>query len=504
MRKILLFGAGKSATALIDYLLRYALTENWIVTVVDANLLLAQSKIGNALGGRAVSFDIQSDEDRQHHIRSSDLVISLLPPALHICVARDCVQFGKHLLTASYVDAEMKELQGAIESKGLLFLCEMGLDPGIDHMSAKKMVDDIHNEGGTITSFHSHCGGLVAPQSDDNPWHYKVSWNPRNIVLAGKSGASFKENGQTIHLPYAALFATKRAVTLPGGEQLCWYPNRDSLGYAATYGLEHCSTFIRTTLRHPDFVYGWNNVIELGLTDEAVVYETGGKSLMHFFREHMASKGFADWLHQKMQVQFNASKTILQDLVSLVGKEKEGVSASAEGVEEFLIVNPEGALQALDIDDVKTAAAATVADRIHDAKLTLQQLFFLGMNDDKLLINRGPASAADILQFALEKKLALQPGDKDRVVMLHQIEWRAGGKTYRQAASLVVEGEDDNHTAMAKTVGLPLGIAAKLLLNGLIRLTGLRIPVDPEIYNPVLGELESQGIVFKETTEEVT
>jgi saccharopine dehydrogenase-like NADP-dependent oxidoreductase len=411
------------------------------------------------------------------------------------------VQFGKHLLTASYVDADMKLLHAEIESKGLLFLCEMGLDPGIDHMSAKKMIDDIHHKGGAITSFLSHCGGLVAPESDDNPWHYKVSWNPRNIVMAGKSGASFKESGQAVHLPYEALFAKKNVITLPGGEQLCWYPNRDSLGYATVYGLENCNTFIRTTLRHPDFMYGWKNLIELGLTDETLVYETGDRSLMEVFREHMAAKGFPDWLHQKMQEQFEVSKTILQDLVSLAARESE--DAPGEGSEEFMIVNPQGNLQALDIDDVKTAAAATVAERIHEAKLTLQQLFFLGMNDDKLLINRGRASAADILQFALEKKLALQPGDKDRVVMLHEIEWQSEGKKYRQSATLVVEGEDDHHTAMAKTVGLPLGIAAKLVLNGTIRLTGLRIPVDPEIYEPVLAELASQGISFEERTEEV-
>jgi saccharopine dehydrogenase-like NADP-dependent oxidoreductase len=376
----------------------------------------------------------------------------------------------------------------------------MGLDPGIDHMSAMKLINQIKKENGKITSFKSHCGGLVAPQSDDNPWHYKVSWNPRNIVLAGKSGAAFKENGQAVHLPYEDLFAKKRPVTLPGGEQLCWYPNRDSLGYATLYGLEHCDTFIRTTLRHPDFIYGWNNVIELGLTDEAFLYETGNKSLSEVFREHMASREFPDWLHLKMQGQFEASKTILQDLVSLAARDSEG--APNEGGEEFMIVNPQGNLQALDIDDVKTAAAATVAERIHEAKLTLQQLFFLGMNDDKLLINRGRASAADILQFALEKRLALQPGDKDRVVMLHQIEWQAEGKVYKQSASLIVEGEDDHHTAMAKTVGLPLGIAAKLLLNGTIKLRGLRIPIDPAIYGPVLAELEEQGIVFKETREE--
>ena len=196
MKTILLLGAGKSATVLIEYLLANAATEGWQLVLVDADLQRAREKLKDHPLSIAVAFDIKQEPQRQTFIQEADVVISLLPPALHILVAQDCVTFGKNLLTASYVDDAMKALQPEIEKKGLLFLCEMGLDPGIDHMSAKKMIDEINSEGGQIVSFMSHCGGLVAPESDDNPWHYKISWNPRNVVMAGKAGAIYKENGE--------------------------------------------------------------------------------------------------------------------------------------------------------------------------------------------------------------------------------------------------------------------------------------------------------------------
>ena len=195
MKKVLLFGAGKSATILIDYLVSNAEKENWFVTVVDADLQLAQSKIGVSDLTKAISFDINDRSERIKFINESDIVISLLPPALHTIVAKSCIELNKNLLTASYVDEEIRNLKSEIENKNLLFLCEMGLDPGIDHMSAMKIIDKIHEEKGTVTSFQSHCGGLVAPESDDNPWHYKISWNPRNIIMAGKSGAHFRQDG---------------------------------------------------------------------------------------------------------------------------------------------------------------------------------------------------------------------------------------------------------------------------------------------------------------------
>ncbi len=501
MKTILLFGAGKSAKVLIEYLLANAVTEDWQLIVVDADLQLAKEKLRAHPHGIAASFDITHEVERQTFIQEADIVISLLPPSLHILVARDCVAFGKNLLTASYVDEAMKALQPQIEAKGLLFLCEMGLDPGIDHMSAKKIIDDIEAEGGTIVSFMSHCGGLVAPESDDNPWHYKISWNPRNVVMAGKAGATFLQDGDIKQWPYKKLFEEKRFIEISSEDVLCWYPNRDSLAYIPLYGLEGVQTFIRTTLRHADFIYGWKNIIDLKLTDETNQYQTDGKTLKELFKEHMDSNGFNEWLEEKLQDQFAYTKNILSELVSLTEMEDKAAQKGMELMDEFMVVNEEGDLKQIDIEDLKLNAATALAEKMHDAKLTLKQLFYLGLDDDATRINKGTCSAADILQAALEKKLALQPADKDMVVMKHEIEYQQGADLYRHTATLVVKGKDDRHTAMAATVGLPLGIAAKLVLNGELNLTGLHLPILPEIYHPVLEALSRLDITF---TEEVS
>jgi saccharopine dehydrogenase-like NADP-dependent oxidoreductase len=499
-KNILLFGAGKSATALIHYLLQNAPEENWQLTVADADSAMAQQKIGASVYGKAVAIDITT-ELRSGLIQAADIVISLLPPALHFLIAKDCLQYKKNLLTASYIDENIRSLKEAVSQSGLLFLCEMGLDPGIDHMSAKKLIDAIHRDGGNIYSFLSHCGGLVAPESDDNPWHYKVSWNPRNVVMAGKSGAIYKLNGKIVELSYEELFAQKKTVSVPGHDVLCWYPNRDSLQYLSVYGLEETRTFIRTTLRHPDFMYGWKNIIDLKLTDEESSYETEGRSLAGFFKDHMDKNGFSEWLERKLHQQFDATKSLLAELVNLVELEQKAEEKGIEQVEEFMMVDDKGDLKEVDIDDLKINAASTLADKMHDASLTLKQLFYLGMDDEKTLINKGRCSAADILQFAIEKKLALQKNDKDMVIMLHEIEFSKQKVNYKSTSTLLLQGENDADTAMAKTVGLPLGVAAKLILNGTITAKGLQIPVIKEIYEPVLEALEMEGISFKETTE---
>jgi saccharopine dehydrogenase-like NADP-dependent oxidoreductase len=501
MKRILLFGAGKSATVLIDYLKMAVQEEGWFLTVVDANAALAQEKVAQATGCAADSFDIQDAALRRRFVDESDLVISLLPPALHLLVAKDCLAAKKDLLTASYVDEEMKKLAPAIAESGLLFLCEMGLDPGIDHMSAKRMIDDIHENGGAIQSFLSHCGGLVAPESDDNPWHYKVSWNPRNVVRAGLSGAVYQENGIKKQLEYTELFAEKRFITITGLEPYCWYPNRDSLSYMPIYGLKECPTFIRTTLRHPDFIYGWKNLIDLQFTNEIPQYTAGGKTLKALFKEHLDKQDFNQWLEQRLQEQFSHTKTILTELMKLTEIEQKAAVKGIEPIDEFMVVDEEGDLKQVDIDDLKLNAAAALADRMHDAKLTLKQLFFLGMDDDKTQVAQNVCSPADILQHALEKKLALQESDKDMVVMKHEIEYVQHGETFRHTSTLVVKGTDHQHTAMAATVGLPLGIAAKLILKGDIRIKGLQIPIAREIYEPVLAELAAYDIRFLDEKE---
>lgn len=421
MKKILLFGAGKSATVLIDYLIAEAPANDWIVIIADANREQALAKVGETTFATIVQADITNDEQRGVLIREATLVISMMPPALHFLVAKDCVEYGKNLLTASYLDATIKSLQTEIENKKLLFLCEMGLDPGIDHMSAMKIIDAIKAEGGQVTSFKSHCGGLVAPESDDNPWHYKISWNPRNVVLAGKAGAEYRLDNNTVHKDYAALFAKPDEVAFEGLGKLATYPNRDSLSYLPTYQLENAATFIRTTLRYPAFCTGWNAIVQGGLANDTITIDTNGLS-------------FEKW-----------SVPILP------------------------FITP-------------------------DNKILLE---YLGLFDDSMVPVTATTSA-DILQYLLETRLLMQPADIDMIVMLHEITYSFNGAITNLESSLLVKGQDHLRTAMAKTVGLPLGIAAKLILNGTIQLTGIHIPTVKEIYVPVLEELEKWGVCFKE------
>ena len=441
MQKILLFGAGKSATVLIDYLVKTTSEENWEVTVADADIKTVQAKIGNSPNAKAVSFDITDDTARANAIAAADIVISLLPPALHFLVAKDCVSCSKNLLTASYIDDKIKSLQKDIEKKGLLFLCEMGLDPGIDHMSAMQIIDDIHAKGGTVTSFKSHCGGLVAPESDDNPWHYKISWNPRNVVLAGKAGAVYKENGQKTELLYDKIFEKCPEINAGNLPVLAWYPNRDSISYATLYNLETASTFIRTTLRYAAFCRGWDVVCHLGLTDTDDENEIKGLKTIN------------EWMHFKLNGIELRDMTWMEYLKLYVAEEYQ-----AEVTEQF---------DFLDLFEVKPIPATA-------------------------------KSSADILQYLLETRLVLNAKDKDMIVMLHEIEWRTGSAESGVKSLLVVKGDDSLRTAMAKTVGLPLGIAAKMILKKQIQLKGLHIPVLKEIYEPVLKELQSHGIRFSE------
>jgi saccharopine dehydrogenase-like NADP-dependent oxidoreductase len=370
-------------------------------------------------------------------------------------------------------------------------------------MSAKKIIDDINLEGGVVTSFLSHCGGLVADESDDNPWHYKISWNPRNVVMAGKSGAVYLENDIIKQLEYEQLFSEKRNVAIPHYKTLSWYPNRNSLSYKQTYNLEHCNTFIRTTLRHPDFMYGWKNIIHLKLTDEEKIYQTDGKSLMHIFKEHLEHHNLQGWLQERMYQKLNSTKSLLEDLVTLITMEEEVKDKGEKGADDFMIIDKKGDLKSIDVSTIKTEATATVANQIHEANSTIKQLLYLGLMDDKTIINKGLCSAADVLQFALEKKLTLGETDKDMVVMMHDIDYIKEGKKYKKKSTLLVKGENNEETAMAKTVGMPLGIAATLILNGVIKKKGLQIPIHPEIYEPILKELVRYGIQFSEEEIEI-
>ncbi|RYY13794.1 MAG: saccharopine dehydrogenase [Chitinophagaceae bacterium] len=502
MNSILILGAGKSSVYLIEYLIEEARQYEWKIRVADYNIEAARTKTGNSPYAEAIFLDIHDIEARKELIADSTIVISLLPPTLHYFVALDCLELGKHLFTASYIDENIRQLRSEIEEKKLLFLCELGLDPGIDHMSAMQMIDSIREAGGIIHSFKSHCGGLVAPENDDNPWHYKISWNPRNVVLAGQAGAVFKESGEIIHLPYHQLFQPENTVEIPELGELCWYANRNSIPYMELYGLETCHTFLRTTLRYPEFCLGWKNLVDLKLTDETIRYDTDGMTLQTFFKLHFSQHGFAEWVDKNLTSKFRETAEILDKIEMLINLSEDPADDLKDDLKKFMLIDENGQLNTIGIDEIKLKAADRVAWQKHEASLIINQLVFLGMNDD-LLINKGICSAADVLQFALEKKLTLNEGDKDMVVMLHEVDYSLGGKNFHANASLIVKGEDNIHTAMAKTVGLPLGIAASLFLQGRLPLSGLRIPVTSEVYTPVMNGLKIRGIIFHENNETV-
>jgi saccharopine dehydrogenase (NADP+, L-glutamate forming) len=438
---ILVFGAGKSATVLIDFLKKTITQNNWLLTVADSNLATVLAKLDGHPGSTGLQINIEDQDARKSLVKSASIVISMMPPSLHYLIAEDCLEFGVNLLTASYLDDKTKALSQQIEEKGLLFLYEMGLDPGIDHMSAMQIIHDIQSKGGLINSFRSHCGGLVAPENDDNPWHYKISWNPRNVVLAGSAGARYLEQGEEVAMPYHGLFNNEETLDIPGLYPLGFYPNRDSLSYIPIYGLESANSFVRTTLRYPEFLKGWAGILHLGLTDQSHIYQFDQLSIAAFFKLHIERLALTNWM------------------------------------------------DSLEEQSTHEAMAAHF----------LEQLNWLGLHDQDTLLPMAQGTAADVLQFLLETKLALLPGEKDMIVMQHEFDYKIGTETQSLKSSLVCIGEDDQHTAMAKTVGLPLGIAAKLIVENQIQLKGLHIPILPQIYEPVLAALKAEGIEFQET-----
>jgi len=423
MKNILLFGAGKSSTCLIDYLINEIKLHDWSLTIADANLSLIQSKIGNAQNVFAAAMNISNETDRKQLIKNAEIVISLLPPSLHFLIAQDCIQYRKNLLTASYVDENIKQLEPQVIQNDLLFLCEMGLDPGIDHMSVMQLVNEIKKKEGRIVSFKSHTGGLVAPESDDNPWRYKISWNPRNVVNAGSSGAVYKESGKMKNVPYYDLFTHCDTIPIDTLGVLAYYPNRNSMPYIELYKINNPGTFVRTTLRYPEFCTGWSAVVAAGLTDDKKIIDPKGLT-------------FKNW-------------------------------------------------------------ATPIVPYINEDNKS--QFIFLGLFDDNF-VPESATTSADVLQYVLETKLVMQARDKDMIVMLHELEYELHNTKHKIVSRLIVTGENNVHTAMAKTVGLPLGIAVKLILENKLILTGIHIPILPEIYEPVLKELTRHGVVFKETT----
>ena len=439
MTNILVFGAGKSSSYLIKYLLDHASKFNWQVTVADSNMNAALAKIGDHSFGTAVQLDIHEELLRKRQISNAQLVISLLPPSLHFTVAKDCIELRKNLITASYLSDEIKSLHVDARNAGLLFMNELGLDPGIDHMSAMKIIDEIERLGADIYSFKSYCGGLVAPESDTNPWHYKISWNPRNIVNAGKSGAHYLLNGFEKMVSYNELFSDYEHIPVAGLGKLAAYANRDSLNYKSYYGLEKVKTMLRATFRHEEFCLGWNTVIRLGLTREDVKFDN-------------PSLTYKEWF--------------------MKATEKIDGNSTTE----------------------KIANATT-----REKDLVVSLIEWLGLFADEKINLQNEMSSADILLQRIEEKWKMEEDDKDMIVMRHEFEYARKNLETRLSSTLIVTGEDKTYTAMAKTVGLPMAIFAKLFLTDKIRnLVGVQIPIMKEVYKPVLKELTAFGIEFTE------
>lgn len=444
MKQVLVIGAGRSATSLIHYLLEKAETYNWHITVADASLELAQLKVGGHNRGTAVSLDAMNADARAHLIRNAAVVVSMLPPTLHHHIAEDCIKYGKHLATASYVSPQMQALDAEARAKGLLFLCELGLDPGIDHMSAMQLIDRIKAAGGHINSFISGAGGLVAPESDDNPWHYKFSWAPRNVVLAGQGIAKYMYNGHYKHVPYHRLFAEAVPVEIQGMGGYEAYPNRVSLKYAAAYGLEDTPTILRMTIRHKGYSKAWNLLVQLGLTDDSY------------------------------QMDYSEDLTYASLLRSFLPTTQESLA----------------------FPDLRASVAHFFRLPYEDE--ALEMLEWLDLFEE-IPIDFDEASPAQILQYILEHKWRLMPEDKDMIIMQHEFEYTAADGTHQSLVSTMVKaGENAQNTAMANLVGLPLAIGVKNMLLGNIQISGVHIPILPEIYEPIMAELAEWGVRFEE------
>jgi saccharopine dehydrogenase-like NADP-dependent oxidoreductase len=439
MTKILVIGAGRSTVSLIDYLLKNSTTYDWRITVADVDIKLAQDKVLGQANGSAISFDIKNEEKRRAVIADHDFIISMLPAFMHGDVARDCVEFGKHMATASYVSADMLALDKEAKSKNILLLNECGLDPGIDHASAMKLIDEIKHQGGEIVSFKSYCGGLVAPESNDNPWGYKFSWNPRNVILAGQGTAQYLSDGELKFLPYNRLYSETNVIEMAGYGKFDAYANRDSIGYIDSYGLNNIKTMIRGTLRQHGYCKAWNVFVKLGLTDDS-------SKITH------------------------ANKLTYSSLLA-----------------SFL--PPDKA----DLKERLKSFVGSTWDAEIEKKMDYLELF----SNKKIELPEG--TPAQLLQALLEEKWKLKPNDKDMIVMQHEFEYSLPGRSNQKLnSSLVVLGKDQNHTGMALTVGLPLAINVKNFLTKQFNLTGVQIPTKKEIYLPLLKELEENKIIFTE------
>lgn len=441
MNNILIIGAGRSSAAVISYVLKKAKENNWQVIVADTNIELAKQKVNNHPNGRSAWLDVTKVNDRRDLISRADVVVSLLPAHLHLEVGHDCIKLKKHLITASYVSQEMYRLGDEARDRELIFMGEMGLDPGIDHMSAMQKIDEIKEKGGKLTAFRSYTGGLIAPECvKDNPWKYKFTWNPRNVILAGQGTAQYLEKGKLKYIPYNRLFKEYRLIEFPDfNEPFEVYANRDSLLYREVYGLKDIPNILRGTIRYRGFCDAWNALIKIGLTDGSYPILDSDKLTYH------------EWM--------------------------EAYVGSGGGI------------------SVKDRIAQLIGESPFSP--VMKKLEWLGLFRKKK-INIDQATPALILEKLLLEKWQLDKKDKDMILMHHEFEYEFEGNKRLLTSNLIMKGNNSVDTAMSRLVGLPMGIFVNLVMNGKIKAHGVQIPVMKEVYEPVLAELEEFDVVFKE------
>lgn len=441
MRTILIIGAGRSASSLIQYLLNKSVSEDLHLVIGDLSLALAEKKTNNHPNATPIALDIFDENQRKSAIEKADIVISMLPAHLHIEVARDCIVYKKHLVTASYISDAMQELDEVAKENNLIFMNEIGLDPGIDHMSAMKVIDEIREKGGEMLLFESFCGGLVAPESDNNLWNYKFTWAPRNVVLAGQGGAAkFIQEGAYKYIPYVNLFRRTEFLEVEGYGKFEAYSNRDSLKYRSVYGLDNVLTLYRGTIRRVGFSKAWNMFVQLGMTDDSYIMENS---------ENMSYRQF---------------------------------------VNSFLPYHP------TDSVEIKTRLIL----KIDQDDIMWDKLLELDLFNRNKKVGLKDATPAQILEKILSESWALQPDDKDMIVMYHKFGYKLNNEERQIDSKMVCIGDDQTYTAMAKTVGLPVAMATLLILNGKITTPGVQLPIRKEVYLPILKELEEYGVVFNE------
>ncbi len=441
MRNILIIGAGRSASSLIQYLLGKSVDESLHLTIGDISLDLAKRITKSHPNATAIALDIVDENQRKTQIQKADIVISMLPAHLHIEVAKDCITYKKHLVTASYVSEAMQSLDGAAKENNLVFMNEIGLDPGIDHLSAMKTIDEIRDRGGKMILFESFCGGLVAPESDTNLWNYKFTWAPRNVVLAGQGGAAkFIQEGTYKYIPYQKVFSRTEFLEVEGYGRFEAYANRDSLKYRSVYGLDEVLTLYRGTLRRVGFSKAWNMFVQLGMTDNSYIMDDS---------ETMNYRQFTN---------------------------------------SFLPYHP--------TDSVEIKLRLNL--KIDQDDVMWDKLVELDLFNPNKIVGLKNATPAQILEKILSDSWTLQHDDKDMIVMYHKFGYEINGQKKQIDSKMVCVGEDQTYTAMAKTVGFPVAIATLQILNGTITTPGVQLPITKEIYLPILAELETLGVVFKE------